>query len=366
MAGRLEQAQTWLQQRIWRERFSFSNRILVGALLLVVVVIIGVIGYMVIEGWSLNDALFMTVITVSTVGYSTVHDLSVEGQRFTIVLTLLGVGVLAYTVTILAEYVVAGELRTYLRRRHMQANINALHDHFIVCGFGRIGRQVVESLLDEEVPLIVIERDATLVRFLEENEIAYIQGDATLDESLQLAGITRAQGLCACLPQDANNLFVVLAAHMLAPGISIVARANDSVNEAKFRVAGANAIINPYSIAGHRMASQLLEPDTAQFVEDAMRRGGLNLRIREVVVTAGSPLAERTLAELALRNRTGSSVLALRRGSGELVTNPDENRRLEAGDVLICLGTEEQVAALVEVARQGLEDGVQSGNSRTQ
>ncbi len=351
----MKQIHAWLQLRLWRERFSFSKRILVGLLLLLVVVTIGCLGYMIIEGWGFNDALFMTMITVSTVGYSTVHELSVHGQRFTIVLMLLGVGMLAYTVTILAEYVVAGELRTYLRRRHMQAEISALHNHFIVCGFGRIGRQVVETLLDEEVPLIVIERNEELLRFLEENQIPHVTGDATLDDTLQRAGIARAQGLCACLAKDADNLFIVLAAHMLAPGLSIIARANETENEAKFRVAGANAIINPYSLAGHRMASQLLQPDTVQFVEDAMRRGGLNLRIREVEVAEGSSLADRSLTELALRNRTGSSVLALRRASGELLTNPDESVCLAAGDVLICLGTEEQVAALVQIAQPGLE-----------
>jgi voltage-gated potassium channel len=313
------------------------------------VLLCGTLGYVLIERWPWQDALFMTVITLSSVGYSEVHELSQAGEIFTIGLILLGVSSIAYTFTVLADYVVAGELNGVLRRQRMQRSINQMRQHYVVCGFGRMGQQVVSGLLESQQRVVVIDAQAEAAEF-ERWGVHYIIGDAADDKVLQEAGIEHARGLCTCLPNDATNVFVVLSARTLNPNLLIISRCNLPENDRKLRIAGADQVINPYTITGHRMAAQLLHPGVVEFLDVIMRRGDLELRIEEITVSVQSPLTQRTLADLRIRTTTGVNILAVRRKNGALLTDLHPDLTLLAEDALIGLGTEPQLAALSKLA----------------
>jgi voltage-gated potassium channel len=306
----------------------------------------GTLGYILIEGWSWEDALFMTVTTLATVGYGEVNPLTSMGRLFTMLLILSGVGVLAYSFAVICDYLIAGELNGMLRRQRMKRVIGQLQHHYIICGFGRVGQQVVEGLRANGHALVVIDSDPDYSAQLDQWGVAHIEGDATDDQVLQQAGIERARGLCTCLPNDAANVFIVLSARTLNPGIFIIARGNQPASERKLRIAGANQVINPYQITGHRMAALLLHPGVVEFLDVIMRRGELELRIEEITIGPTSDLNGRSLADSRVRSETGVNVLAVRRRDGKLCLDLHTDLRLEAGDALIGLGTEPQLAAL--------------------
>lgn len=312
--------------------------------------LIGTIGYMVLEGWSWGDAFYMTVITISTVGFSEVKSLDGAGRIFTTVLIISGVGAAAYTFSTVADYIVAGELRGVLRRQRMQNQIKQLKDHYIVCGYGRVGSQVIQELLHHDMALIVIELNPDHVPELESLGVIPIVGNASEDATLSQAGIERAAGLCACLPNDADNVFVTLTARTLNPTMTIIARANSYGNERKLRIAGADHVINPYSISGHRMARQLVHPNVVEFMDVVMRRGQVEIRIGEIRVSPESSLQDKTLAECDVRRRTGANVLAVRRPGGQTYTALDGDFFLQSQDTLIALGTPDQLDALATLA----------------
>jgi voltage-gated potassium channel len=312
--------------------------------------VVGTAGYAWLEGWHWADALYMTVITLSTVGYGEVRPLSVEGRAFSMVMILLGVGGFAYSFSLVADYIVAGELGGALRRQRMLHAINKLRDHYIICGYGRVGREVVEGLRANKFGIVVIDAEEENREELEAKGIRYVAGDATDDEVLVQAGIARASGLCTCLPNDAANVFVTLSARTLNPKLYIISRGNQAESERKLRMAGADRVINPYLITGHRMAAQLLHPGAVEFLEVIMRQGELELRIEEIVIAAGSDMAGRTLGELHVRRETGVNVLAVRRAEDRLYTNLDANFQLQVADALVCLGTAAQLTALANKA----------------
>lgn len=312
--------------------------------------VVGTIGYMILESWTWADAFYMTVITISTVGFSEVQQLDEDGRLFTTFLIISGVGAAAYTFSTVADYIVAGELRGILRRQRMQNQIKQLKDHYIICGYGRVGSQVLQELIHHNTKLVVIEIDPEHASELEGLGVFPIVGNASEDAVLIQAGIERASGLCACLPQDADNVFVTLTARTLNPNLTIIARANTQENERKLRIAGADHVINPYSISGHRMARQLVHPNVVEFMDVVMRRGQVEIRIGEILVNPHSHLQKKTIAESDVRRRTGVNVLAVRRPGGQTSTILDGDFVLQAGDTLIALGTPAQLDALAELA----------------
>ncbi|MEZ4662267.1 MAG: NAD-binding protein [Caldilineaceae bacterium] len=328
-----------LNRRLWAA-FSVATVLVLG----------GTAGYMLIEGWHWADALFMTVITLSTVGYGEVEPLTRSGRLFSMVLIVLGVGTVAYTFSAMADYIVAGELRGILRRQRMIREISKLRDHYIICGYGRVGRQVSAGLRAEGFEVVVIELQTTQVVTLEADLINHIVGDASDDNILEEAGIHHAKGLCACLAEDADNVMVTLSARTLNPKLFIIARSNTQSAEHKLIIAGANQVINPYHIAGNRMATQLTHPNVVEFLEVAMRRGDLELRIEEIVVGENAQLDGQTLAESHVRSETGVNVLAVRRSDGRLFLHLDREFTFHAHDALICLGTPEQLTQLAQRA----------------
>jgi voltage-gated potassium channel len=323
---------------------EFRRRILRVALLLGSAIVLGTGGYMTLEGWRLLDALYMTVITLSTVGFTEVHPLSDRGHLFTIALIATGVSTAAYAVGAIGEYVIGGRLSGALRRQRMQHEIDRLDGHYIICGYGRVGRQVVDELDARGTRTVVVEPSDEGFPPDAPGPLR-IRGDATDDRALRAAGIDRAAGLVAAAGDDATNIVVTLSARALNADLLIVARAIQPEAEDKLRRAGASHVISPYRIGGQRIVTQLLHPRITDFLDVVMHRGNRELWLEEITVAPDGPANGRALGETAIWGSDGVRVLAVGQQDGELVTSPRADLRLAAGDVLIALGTLDQLAA---------------------
>jgi voltage-gated potassium channel len=325
------------------------RRLRIGLAALVGILVIGTAGYMAF-GFSLLDAVYQTVTTVSTVGFREVNPLSSGAQVFTIVLILVGVGTALYTFSQLLEAVVEGQIQELLGRRRMERQIARMADHVIVCGFGRVGRNLAQYVTGAGQEVVVIETDPDRA---DAAEVAgnVVRGDATTDEVLREAGIERARVLVSALNTDAANLFVTLTARSLRDDLFIVARARAESSEAKLAQAGADRVVNPQGIGGARMAAFVLHPHVAEFLDVVMHDGSLEFRLEEVPLPHGSPLAGRSLRDAHIRDSTGALILALRDAGGGFTTNPTPETVLEAGQILIAIGTEAQLKGLADAAR---------------
>jgi len=313
--------------------------------MLVAVLVGGTIGYMVIEGWNLLDSLYMTVITVATVGFREVHPLSEAGHWFTIFLVFAGVGGIAYSIGTIAEFMVEGHLLELLEGRRMAKRISELRDHYVVVGMGRVGSVVCRTLDEQGVPFIVVDQCEECVSEAEENGWMYLQGDATSEEVLAAAGVDRAKGLVTALDTDADNLFVALTARGLNPKLYIVARSSSLTSEAKILRAGADRVITPNVIGGRRMATSLLNPLVADYLDTVTHKDELEYRLEALHVSEGSELVGRSIGEARIRDITGSFILAIS-SDGAMDSNPSADRVLRAGDQLVVLGTRSQLDAL--------------------
>src|SRR6478672_2005336 len=252
----------------------------------VVLMAFGTVGYRVIEGpsWSLLDALYMTAITLTTVGFQEVHPLSPQGRVFTIVLCLVGVFMLFFTAIEIIRAAVTGELQQAYGRHRMERSLAGLRDHFIVCGFGRMGQLVCQEFAAHKLPFVVVEHDDRRLESLQAAGVLYVHGDATSDEVLRRAGIDRAQALVTVVASDADNLYITLSARLLNDKLFIVARAEDRAADAKLRRAGANHVVSPYVIGGSRIAQAAIRPAVVDFIELATRTGHLEMQIEEITL----------------------------------------------------------------------------------
>jgi voltage-gated potassium channel len=317
-----------------------------------IITVVGLLGYMVLEGWSFIDALYMTVITLTTVGYKEVRTLDTTGQLWTIVLLITGVGTLFYAAVSSVELVVEGTIRGYFGRRRMEAAINRLSGHYILCGYGRVGRQVAAEFALDDVPFVVIDQDRETVQECVEKGYLVLLGEASDDDVLEEAGIRRAKGLVAAVDSDADNVFVVLSARKLNPKLHIVARASSDESAAKLEIAGADRTLSPYAVGGRRLASLATQPVVVDFL-DIVTRGeeGIEFRLEEFSVPEDSFIADRTIGELRIGERTGAMILATRYREGGFDTTPSASDRISGGDTLIVLGTREQIARLERLIR---------------
>jgi voltage-gated potassium channel len=325
------------------------HRLRFGLAALVGVLVAGTVGY-VAFGFSVLDAVYQTVTTVSTVGFREVRPLSTGGRVFTIVLILVGVSTALYTFTVVLEGVIEGHVQEVLGRKRMERQIGRMADHVIVCGFGRVGRNLAQYVAGAGQDVVVIENDAERAAHAE-GSAHVVRGDATSDEVLKEAGIERARVLVTALNTDAENLFVTLTARSLCSELFIVARARVESSEAKLAQAGADRVVNPQRIGGSRMAAFVLQPHVTEFLDVVMHDGSLEFRLEEVPLPEGSPLAGRSLRDTHIRDSTGALVLALRETGGEFTTNPPPETVLAAGQILIAIGTETQLKALAAAAR---------------
>jgi voltage-gated potassium channel len=318
-------------------------------MLLLLIGTIGVVGYMTISGMSFMDAFYMTAITLSTVGYREVVPLTPAGQLFTVGLIFAGLGVVLYGASLLAGDVIEGKLQRVFGRRRVQRQIEHLADHYVVCGFGRMGRIVCKELAVKPARFVVIERDPAAIGHIEQENYLCIDGDATDDAVLVRAGIERARGLVSALSRDEDNVYVVLSARQLKPDLLIVARAEDERSESKLLRAGATRVVSPYVIGGSRMAGALLRPAVLDVIDLATHHRSLELKIEELVVAPAAFAAGATLGTSGLRDRLGLIVIAIKRQSDEMVFNPAEDVVIEAGDRLVVMG---QQGSLQELERR--------------
>ena len=312
----------------------------------VVVVVIGGFGYYFLEPMSLLDAFYMAVITITTVGFKEVTPLDDGGKVFTIVLLLLGVGAVTYFATSVANYIVAGELRGFWERRRMQKNIDKTSDHYIVCGYGRMGVEVTSEFRRSDVPVVVVEREPNAVQRAIDGGVPVLAGDSESDDLLISAGIKRARGLVAVLDSDADNLMVTLSSRALNEKLFIVTRIKAATSESKMLAAGADRVIFPHGLGGRRMAQMALRPNVVEFLELVMHDEELELWMEEMKIAIDAPLAGRAIGAANIRGATGANILAVRQRTGKLVVGPAPDTQLEAGDILVALGTRKQVETL--------------------
>jgi voltage-gated potassium channel len=306
--------------------------------LLVSVIVGGTVGYVAIEGWSAWDAFYMTVITITTVGYKEVHDLSRAGQVFTVVLLFGGVGAALYTFTLLATMVVEGNLRKRLHGRRLTRMLDTVTNHFIICGYGRIGSTVARQFQREHVPLVVVERDPERLRAAMEAGFLAVEADASKEEVLKRVGIERARGLIAVVGTDAENVYAVLSARVLRPDLFIVGRAETEDATIKLKRAGADRVISPYQIGAMQIAQTALRPAVVDFVELATSSESLELAMEEVTVGARSSLVNQSIVSANLRQRFGIIVVGIQRQDRRIEFNPEPDATIQAGDKLVVLG----------------------------
>ncbi|GAB6183972.1 potassium channel family protein [Thermodesulfovibrio hydrogeniphilus] len=318
--------------------------------LLVGVNIFGTIGYMLLENMNFLDALYMTVITLATVGYREVKDLSDNGKLFTIILIFSGFGVFTYSLTQGAKIIVEGEIKEVFKKRKMKNVIEHLKDHYIICGYGRMGSIVVKELLANKVPLVVVEKNKEGIP--EHVKFPYIIGDATNDDILKSAGIESARGLISVLPSEAENLYVVLTAKELNPNLFIVARAIEKAAEGKLKRAGADRVVSPYLIGGLRIAHTILRPNVVEFLEFATRSEHLEIQIEEIEVSPNSSLVGKTIAQSGIGKDLGIIVIGIRRAEGRMKFNPTSQTLIKEGDILIVVGEPEKLNVLEKMVSE--------------
>ena len=305
-------------------------------LVLVFIIITGTSGFMLIEGWNIADSLYMTIITITTTGFEEVHQLSTEGEIFTLVLLLVSFGTVLYIggtgVQILIE-------STFFRRKKMHKKINQLKDHYIVCGFGRMGTHICNDLRQANVPFVVIESNPDNQGKLDEMEYLYDLGDASSDDTLLRTGVKDAKGLVAVLSSDAENVFTTLSAKTLNPQIFVVARAIDDHTEPKLMKAGANRVVKPYELGGVRMAEILLRPGVMDFIDVVAGHNKVDLQIEEITVKKGSSMDKKTLADLPIRSDLNVIIVSIQNEDKELfIYNPKGDTIVDEGNKLIAIG----------------------------
>jgi voltage-gated potassium channel len=334
----------------WLRRYRF----LILALIPLLLVLVGTIGYTVIEQprYSLFDALYMTVITLSTIGYMEVHELSTAGRAFTMLLILGGVFTLFYTATEIVRGIVSGEVQDILGRQRMERSLAQLENHVIVCGHGRVGKLVCQEFSQHDTPFVTVDVSAErLADFHMPHGIALV-GDATSDEVLRHAGVERAKALVTVMASDADNLYTTMSGRLLNKEIYIVARVEQPDSEIKLRRGGANRVVSPYLIGGHRLAHAVLRPAVVDFIELATRQEHVDLQLEEMRIAGSSPLAGSNLRDSGIRADLKVIIVAVKKPDGKMLFNPDPELKLEPADVLVAIGPREQLDRLDELARQ--------------
>ncbi len=326
-----------------------TRQLIITVLITFAIIFFGSAGFMAIEGWDFLDSLFMTVITLTTVGFGEVHQLSKVGRVYTIFLVIAGVGFLGYAGGILMRYMIEGRIRAILGRRRLDKKITRLKNHYIVCGYGRIGRVLSMNLRQKPIDIVVIEKNPDLVPVMEEDGILYMSGD-TADEAILLsAGIERAKGLIAVLGTDVENVYLVLTARQLNPKLFIMARAIYKESKSKLLAAGATAVESPYEVGAVSMAHRIIRPTVTSFLDLALTHARKDIQMEEIPISPTSTLANAMLKNSGIRQDYNLIIIAIKQFDGSMMFNPSFETRLEPGATVIAVGQEQDLQNLEKV-----------------
>jgi voltage-gated potassium channel len=329
---------------------KIKNKLYIVLFLGLLLLSIGIIGYMNIGNYTLIEALYMTVITISTVGFGEVHPSTDAEKLFTIFLILTSITIFGYIVSVITEFIANGRFLEELKIKQVQKKINKLKNHTIICGYGRNGKQAVIKLKNNNETCVIIEDDQTLFKEIEKQGLLCIKGDATDDEILKLAGIKYAKNLITTLPSDADNLYVVLSARQFNDKTTIISRASKTTSENKLRIAGANNVIMPDRLGGDHMASLVVSPDLIEFVDKLSLDGDCDINLKEISVDdLPNEFKGKSLITLDIRKKTGCSVIGFKTKNNEYLINPEPETKLIANSKLIVLGRKEQIIKLKEL-----------------
>ena len=324
----------------------FKRRLLFIASMIALVLATGTTGFIVLEGFPAFDAFYMTLTTITTVGYKEIHDLSRTGRIFNSCLIAFGVTTIFFAIGAMTQTVIELELSEFFGKRRVKRMIDKLEKHYIVCGYGRVGRAATRELQQAGVPIVVVDRNPEKVERAIHAGLPAVAADSTQDATLEEVGIRRAKGLIAALATDADNLFLILSAKTLNEKLKVAARVGDEEAEAKLRRAGADTVFAPYTNAGHQLALSLVRPHVVQFLDAATAGIGLDVCLEQIRVSGGSELASKSLKQVQLRRDLGVIVLAIRKAGGQMLFNPPADAAIEGGDFLIVMGEHENVRKL--------------------
>lgn len=318
----------------------------------------GTAGYSLIEGWDLLDSLYMTVITMATIGYGEVRPLSPTGRVFTLFVIIFGVGNAAYLVGLFTRAIIEGSLRRVLGRRKLEKQIKAIRDHYIICGYGRIGRVIAREISAGGQPLVVVESNPDTIESIELDGHLYVVGEATDDGILMEAGIKQARGLISVVNSDADNVYIVLSARALNEDLTIIARASREKTVDKLKRAGADRVVSPYHIGARKMAQAVLRPTIADFIETTVHGGdGMDLAMEEIIITEDSKLKDVALIDSGIRRDLNVIVIAIKKDDGEMLFNPSAESRINVGDILIAVGERQNMNKLATILGANSSNG---------
>lgn len=317
--------------------------------LTVALVFFGTGGYMVIEGWPFGDALYMTIITMATVGYGEVHQISDAGRTFTMFLIVMGVGYFMYVVGLIVQFLVEDRIRVILGRRKLEIQIAKLKNHYVICGYGRIGRVLTRYLTERYLDVVIIEKNTDRQEKMDEDGVLYLIGEAT-DESLLLkAGIKRAKGLVTAVATDSENVFLTLIAKQLNPDLFVVARAIQNTAKRTLQAAGAEKVISPYDLGARRMAHAILRPTVIKFLELAFTDDNTDIQVEEILVHSTSRLLNVELKNSGIRQQLDLIILTIKKADGSMIFNPKADTRIETDDTLVVVGRARSVTHLAKM-----------------
>lgn len=325
------------------------KHLIISVLLTIFIISFGTAGYMIIEGWGLFDAVYMTVITISTVGYGEVHEISKIGRVFTVFLVFAGVGFCIYVAGSVVQFMVEGQIRTILGRRRLDKKIDRLKNHYIVCGYGRIGRVLCKNIKRKPIDLVVVEKDQDMAHIMDEDGVLYITGDAADEATLIKAGIKQAKSLIAVLATDIDNVFLVLTARQLNPDLYIIARASYEESKSKLQAAGANKVESPYDIGAVSMAQRILRPTVTNFLDQAFDYKQKDIHMEEIFVGASSNLVNVILKDSGIRQNYNLIIIAIKKSDGDMLFNPSFESVIKAGDTLIAVGEDANLQKLAQI-----------------
>ncbi len=325
------------------------KKLRVSLTMLIAVLIFGTACYYYVENMSIFEAFYMTMITISTVGFSEIKPLSPQGRIVTMIIISFGITLGAYTIGMIIRIFIEGELKKSFGRRKMESKISKLRNHYIVCGFGRIGELICRELHLSNIRFVVIEKDPQVIEKLENEKYLFLPMDSTSEEALIKAGIMDAKGLVTAVTHDADNVFIILTAKGLRPDIFVLSRSSDVKNEGKLIRAGASRVVSPYLIGGRRMAQMLIKPTVTDFIDIAMMNNNLDLVMEEAKIRTRSELIGKNLMESNLRQDYGVIIVAIKKKIGGMVFNPIPTETFEAEDIIVVLGKREDMNRMHEV-----------------